>query len=99
MDWTILRPHHFMQNLVTQTQYVISDGVVHSASGDGKIPYIGARDIATGAAVTLTEPGHHGKKYVITGARRFPTGRQRRSQGRSRILVRHFSFRLALTPD
>ena len=99
MDWTILRPHHFMQNLVTQTQYVISDGVVHSASGDGKIPYIGARDIATSAAVTLTEPGHHGKKYVITGARRFPTGRQRRSQGRSRILVRDFSFRLALTPD
>ena len=21
MDWTILRPHHFMQNLVTQTQF------------------------------------------------------------------------------
>ena len=99
MDWTILRPHHFMQNLLTQTQHVISDGVVHSASGDGKIPYIGARDIATSAAVTLTEPGHHGKKHVITGARRFPTGRQRRSQGRSRILVRDFSFRLALTPD
>ena len=39
MDWTILRPHHFMQNLLTQTQHVISDGVVHSASGDGKIPY------------------------------------------------------------
>ncbi len=68
MDWTILRPHHFMQNLLTQTQYIINDGVVYSASGDGKIPYIDARDIAAVAAVTLTQPGHRGKKYVITGS-------------------------------
>src|SRR5262249_35968837 len=34
MDWTILRPHHFMQNLLTQTEYIINDGVVYSASGD-----------------------------------------------------------------
>ena len=67
MDWTILRPHHFMQNLLTQTQYIINDGVVYSASGDGKIPYIDARDIAAVAAVTLAKSGHHGKKYVITG--------------------------------
>jgi uncharacterized protein YbjT (DUF2867 family) len=68
MDWTILRPHHFMQNLLTQTQYIINDGVVYSASGDGKIPYIDARDIAAVAVVTLTQPGHRGKIYVITGS-------------------------------
>ena len=67
MDWTILRPHHFMQNLLTQTEYIINDSVVYSASGDGKIPFIDARDIAAVAAVTLTKPGHYGKKYVITG--------------------------------
>jgi hypothetical protein len=37
-------------------------------SGDGKIPYIDARDIAAVAAVTLTQPGHQRKKYVITGS-------------------------------
>jgi len=68
MDWTILRPHHFMQNLLTQTQYIVNDGVVYSASGDGKIPYIDARDIAAVAVVTLTQPGHRGKTYVITGS-------------------------------
>ena len=46
MDWTILRPHHFTQNLLTQTEYIINDSVVYSASGDGKIPYIDARDSA-----------------------------------------------------
>jgi len=67
MDWTILRPHHFMQNLLSQAEYIINDSVVYSASGDGKIPYIDARDIAPVAVVTLTQPGHFGKKYVLTG--------------------------------
>jgi uncharacterized protein YbjT (DUF2867 family) len=67
MGWTILRPHHFMQNLLAQAEYVANDGVVYSASGDGKIPYIDPRDIAAVAFVTLTQPGHVGKKYVLTG--------------------------------
>ena len=68
LNWTILRPHHFMQNLLAQAEYIINDGVVYSASGDGKIPYIDARDIAPVAVVTLTQPGHSGKKYVLTGS-------------------------------
>ena len=46
MAWTILRPHHFMQNLLAQAEYVIKEGVIYSASGDGKIPYVDGRDIA-----------------------------------------------------
>ena len=67
IDWTILRPHHFMQNLLTQLDYIVNDGVVYSPSGDGKIPYVDAKDIAAVAAVTLTRPGHRGKTYVVTG--------------------------------
>jgi uncharacterized protein YbjT (DUF2867 family) len=67
LPWTMLRPHHFMQNLLSQADNIINDGVVYSSAGDGRIPFIDTRDIAAVAVVTLTEPGHTGKKYVITG--------------------------------
>jgi uncharacterized protein YbjT (DUF2867 family) len=67
LAWTMLRPHHFMQNLLSQADDIINQGVVYSSSGDGRIPFVDTRDIAAVAAVTLTEPGHTGKKYVITG--------------------------------
>ena len=68
IDWTILRPHHFMQNMLTQLDYINNDGAVYSPSGDGKIPYVDARDVAAVAAVTLTKDGHRGKTYVVTGS-------------------------------
>ncbi|MGH7601534.1 MAG: NmrA family NAD(P)-binding protein, partial [bacterium] len=68
LAWTMLRPHHFMQNLLAQAENIIKDGVVYSATGEGKIPFIDTRDIAAVAAVTLTQSGHTGKKYVITGS-------------------------------
>ena len=68
LAWTMLRPHHFMQNLLAQAEYVIKEGVIYSASGDGKIPYVDGRDVAAVAVATLTTPGHFGKKYVLTGS-------------------------------
>jgi uncharacterized protein YbjT (DUF2867 family) len=68
MAWTMLRPHHFMQNLLGQADNIINDGVVYSSSGDGRIPFIDTRDIAAVAAVSLTQPNHTGQKYVITGS-------------------------------
>jgi len=67
MGWTILRPHHFMTNLLAQAEYVVKEGSVYSPSGDGKIPYVDPRDVAAVALVTLTQPGHLEKTYVVTG--------------------------------
>ncbi len=67
LPWTILRPHVFMQNLLDQASTIAREGRFYAASGDGKIPFIDARDIAAVAAATLTEPGHEGQKYVLTG--------------------------------
>ena len=71
MKWTILRPHHFMENLLLQADYVKNEGAIYALSGDGKIPYVDSRDIAAVAAAVLTTPGHHGKKYVVTGGEAF----------------------------
>ena len=68
VDWTILRPHHFMQNMLTQLDYITNDGAVYSPSGDGKIPYVDARDVAAVAAVTLTKDGQRGKTYEVPGS-------------------------------
>ena len=68
LAWTMLRPHHFMQNLLAQAEYVKKDGAIYSPSGDGKIPYVDGRDVGAVAVVTLTTPGHVGKKYVLTGS-------------------------------
>ncbi len=67
LPWTILRPHVFMQNLLDQAATIAREGKFYTASGDGKIPFIDARDIAAVAAATLTQPGHEGRKYVLTG--------------------------------
>ena len=68
LEWTFLRPHHFMQNLLAQAEYVKNDGAIYSPSGDGKIPYVDGRDVGAVAVVTLTTPGHVRKKYVLTGS-------------------------------
>jgi len=69
LAWTFLRPHHFMQNLLAQAEYVIKDGAIYSASGDGKIPYVDGRDVGAVAAVILAKPeDHRGKAYVLTGS-------------------------------
>ncbi len=68
LPWTMLRPHHFMQNLLSQADNIIKESVVYSSSGDGRIPFIDTRDVAAVATVTLTQPDHTGLKYVITGS-------------------------------
>ncbi len=68
MTWTILRPHAFMQNWLGEVaETVRNEGAIYAAVGDGKVPFIDARDIAAVAAEALLHPEkHHGKKYVLT---------------------------------
>jgi uncharacterized protein YbjT (DUF2867 family) len=66
-DWTILRPHVFMQNLLDQRVSIRRDSKIYSPSGEASIPMIDTRDIAAVAAAALTEAGHEGKRYTLTG--------------------------------
>jgi uncharacterized protein YbjT (DUF2867 family) len=66
--WTFLRPNGFMQNFVTYMGDTIrSEGVFYSASGEAKIAHVDVRDIAAVAVKALTEQGHEGKAYALTG--------------------------------
>src|SRR3989449_5211779 len=69
LQWTILRPHAFMQNwLGDVAESVRAEGVIYAPIGEGRVPFIDTRDIAAVAAeVLLHVEAHVGKKYVLTG--------------------------------
>lgn len=67
MAFTHLRPHFFMQNVLMFAGSIAKDGVFHAPMKNGKISLVDIRDIAAVAAKVLTEGGHEGKAYVITG--------------------------------
>ena len=67
IPYTILKPAYFMQNLLASAPMVKMKGVLPGAMGDGKVGLIDVRDIAAVAAAVLTNDGHAGKTYPLTG--------------------------------
>lgn len=67
LEWTVLRPTFFNQNFSTMHRDSIRDGAIYEAAGDGASAFIDTRDIAAIAAKALTEDGHHGQAYALTG--------------------------------
>ena len=67
LPYNIIRPHNFMQGTMMAAQTVASDGLVYMPMKDGKIGIIDVRDIADVAVKVLTEDGHEGKAYSLTG--------------------------------
>lgn len=66
--WTFLRPNGFMQNVVNYMGDTIrSQGAFYSATGGARISHVDVRDIAAVAVKALTEPGHEGKAYTLSG--------------------------------
>ncbi|MTE18138.1 NAD(P)H-binding protein [Streptomyces sp. TRM43335] len=73
--WTILRPTWFMQSFGTDA--VLRDpllaGELRLPTGEGREPYIDAEDIAEVAVAALTEDGHAGATYPLSGPRALST--------------------------
>ena len=68
MTYTFLRPSFFMQNLSGIHAADIKRGEVYVPAGRGRTSFIDARDIGAVAAKVLTEAGHEGRAYELTGA-------------------------------
>jgi len=68
LPYTFLRPNGFMQNLVNYSSATIrSMGRFFGSEDNGKISQIDLRDVAAVAVKTLTEDGHVGEVYTLTG--------------------------------
>jgi uncharacterized protein YbjT (DUF2867 family) len=67
--FTFVRPNGFMQNYANFYGSTIkTQNAFYLPGGDGKVSYIDARDIASVSTVALTQDGHEGKAYEITGS-------------------------------
>jgi uncharacterized protein YbjT (DUF2867 family) len=68
LAWTHLRPNGFMQNLFNyKGETLRGQSTLYAAVGDAAISHVDARDIGEAAAAVLTEGGHEGKAYDLTG--------------------------------
>ena len=66
--YTFLRPNFFMQNLATTYAGPIRErGEIFVPAGRSRTAFIDARDVGQVAATTLSQPGHIGKKYTLSG--------------------------------
>ena len=94
---TFLRPGGFMTNALDWLPTIASEGVVLDPFGDGRYAPIDPADIAAVAAVALTEDGHQGKEYTLTGEETFTITEQ------VRVLAtatgRDIGGRAATTPE
>jgi uncharacterized protein YbjT (DUF2867 family) len=67
MDWTFLRVVGLATNTLGWADQIRSTGVVRWPYGRAKRSLIHERDVAAVAARTLTEAGHAGARYVLSG--------------------------------
>ncbi|KAK4140291.1 uncharacterized protein C8A04DRAFT_15080 [Dichotomopilus funicola] len=71
VEWAVLRPTWFQENFADQEMHlrgVRDESKVYSATGDGKIPWVSADDIAAVAVRTLTDEVPHNTDYLVLGS-------------------------------
>ena len=67
LKWTFLRPQFFMQNILWFADEIKKNGTLSLPMKSGCIGMIDYRDIAAVAAKCLTESGHEGQTYNLSG--------------------------------
>ncbi|MBL1100598.1 NmrA family NAD(P)-binding protein [Streptomyces coffeae] len=67
VDWTVLMPVEFMANALEWADGIVASGEVREPFVSRLSAMVHEGDIGAVAAVALTEEGHGGQEYVITG--------------------------------
>ncbi|MEM7050670.1 MAG: NAD(P)H-binding protein [Acidobacteriota bacterium] len=68
-DWTVVRCAFFNQNFSETFAEAIRHGVIAMPAGETREPFLDADDIADVVFAVLTEDGHQGQLYELTGPR------------------------------
>ncbi|GGO48622.1 NmrA family NAD(P)-binding protein [Streptomyces lasiicapitis] len=69
-EWAVLRPSWFMQNFTGSTPHarsIVEEGAILTASGDGRVGFVDADDIAAVAVRALTDPQAPNTDLILTG--------------------------------
>ena len=66
-EWTMLRPADYMQNLADVHREAIRAGEIAVPAGRGRSPFVDVADVGAVGALALTEDGHAGRGYALTG--------------------------------
>lgn len=64
---TVLQPVGFAQNFTEGFLAPDADGAIHAPTGTGRMPFVDVADIAAVAVAALTDAGHGGRTYRLTG--------------------------------
>jgi uncharacterized protein YbjT (DUF2867 family) len=83
LEWTFLRPSGFAANTLGWAEQIRSEGVVRWVHGAARRALIHERDIAAVGVLALTEDGHAGAKYVLTGPQAITQVEQAHAIGRA----------------
>jgi uncharacterized protein YbjT (DUF2867 family) len=67
IGYTFLRPNLFFQGLLALAKPIAAESRFFAPVGDAAVSAVDVRDIADVAAATLTEDGHQGATYTLTG--------------------------------
>lgn len=67
LNWTILRPHFFMQNVLWFIDEIRIRGTISLPMKSVRLGLIDFRDIAAVALRCLTQTGHEGRTYTLSG--------------------------------
>lgn len=67
IPYTFLRPNLFFQGLLAFAGTIAAEGRFYAPIGDARVSAVDVRDIAAVAAAALTEAGHEGATYTLTG--------------------------------
>ena len=67
MNWTMIKPNFFMQNLLGSGKTIVEQNKFFLPMGEGKAGMIHTKDVGTVIAKVLSEDGHEGQNYEVTG--------------------------------